>query len=327
MSPRELKKAKQEGFTDEWIAFLTGQKQKDIRKQRWKNNIEPAYYSVDTCAGEFESKTPYYYSTYWGQREKTVQKHPKSVVLFGSGPNRIGQGIEFDYSSVRAIKAFKKMGCYTIMVNSNPETVSTDYDISDELYFEPLSEEHTLEILRYKDSRFLCIQFGGQTALELARPAVEEGFDILGSSLKTIDRAEDRLQFSKMCLKSGFKVPQADAADHLKSALKIAGKIGYPLICRPSYVLGGRRMQIIENQEELQSYFERYGHCISAENPCLIDQFLDDCLEIDVDMVRAKNWQVIGGILEHIEAAGISQRGQYGSDSPSKTQAGSTEKN
>ena len=302
-----LREAKRKGFPDEHIALLTDQKVSDVRKMRWKKEILPSYYSVDTCAGEFESHTPYYYSTYWGERSLSSKiDSKKSVLIFGSGPNRIGQGIEFDYGCVRAIKRFKKLGYKTLMINSNPETVSTDYDTSDELYFEPLTEEHVLEVLKYTNPWGFCSQFGGQTSLELARGAVREGFQMLGSSLKVIDFCEDRLQFSKLCLKAGFKVPKADVATNLKEAQKIAQQIGYPLMCRPSYVLGGRRMEMILNEEELSIYFNKYENFISKSTPCLMDQFLENYLELDIDMVRGKNGSVvIAGILEHIEATGV----------------------
>ena len=300
-----LLKAKQAGFPDAWIAHVLGCSEQEVRKKRWKKNILPAFYSVDTCAGEFRSSTPYYYSTYLGQRQERPAVHDKTVAIFGSGPNRIGQGIEFDYSCVRAVKKFKKCGYRTIMINSNPETVSTDYDTANELYFEPLMEEHVLEVLKYVQPQFFCSQFGGQTALDLARPALSEGFKMIGSSMKSIDLAEDRLQFVRLCRNAGFQTPKSGGASSLKEALKIVEKVGYPLVCRPSYVLGGRRMEIIHTEEELKNYFERYQYFISQKNPCLIDQFLEGFLEVDVDMVRGKNWNITGGILEHIEAAGV----------------------
>ena len=300
-----LRKAKRTGLPDEHIAFLTHQKTSDICQLRWKHEILPAYSCVDTCAGEFESQTPYFYSTYWGERLPYQKDDRKSVLIFGAGPNRIGQGIEFDYGCVRAMKRLKKLGYKTLMVNSNPETVSTDYDTSDELYFEPLYEEYALEVLKYTNPWGFCAQFGGQTSLELARPAVEQGFQLLGSSLKVIDRCENRLQFSKLCLKAGFKVPLADEVTNSKEALQLAKKIGYPLMCRPSYVLGGRRMEVIENEEELSHYFNKYSDFISSSSPCLMDQFLENHLEVDVDLVRGNKQTVIAGILEHIEATGI----------------------
>ena len=305
LSIDNLLEAKQAGFPDIWIARVIGCSEKEIRKKRWKKNILPAFYSVDTCAGEFRSSTPYYYSTYLGKRSSRVSANEKTVAIFGSGPNRIGQGIEFDYSCVRSVKKFKKCGYYTIMINSNPETVSTDYDTANELYFEPLIEEHALEVLKYVEPKFFCSQFGGQTALELAQPALSEGFSMIGSSMRTIDLAEDRMQFARLCQNAGFQAPKSGGASSLKEALKIVEQVGYPLMCRPSYVLGGRRMEIIQTEEELRSYFDRYQYFISQTKPCLIDQFLEGFLEVDVDMVRGKNWNITGGILEHIEAAGV----------------------
>ena len=305
MKTENLLKAKKAGFPDAWIAHLTGESEEKVRKRRWSKNIFPSFNSVDTCAGEFQSQTPYYYSTYWGERKKRASLNKKSVAIFGSGPNRIGQGIEFDYSCVRSVKKFDSCGYHTIMINSNPETVSTDYDTSHELYFEPLQEEYVVEVMKYTNADFFCSQFGGQTALDLAEPILDAGFQMLGSSLSSIDYAEDRVRFTKLCKKSGFRVPQSGAASNLKEALKIAQEIGYPLMCRPSYVLGGRRMEIIETVEELTSYFERYQLFISDQNPCLLDQFLEGFLEVDVDMVRASKWSVIGGVLEHIEATGV----------------------
>ena len=306
LSKEDLLQAKRAGFSDAWLAHLRGVTERDMRKQRWKHGILPAFYCVDTCAGEFESKTPYYYSTYWGKRSTNEnRKKHKTVVVFGSGPNRIGQGIEFDYGCVRSVKKLKKLGYHTVMVNSNPETVSTDYDTSDELYFEPLSEEYVLEVLKYTDPWGFCSQFGGQTALELANPAVQENFRLLGSSLKTIDVAEDRMKFSKLCLKAGFQTPKAGQASCLEEGRAVASRIGYPVMCRPSYVLGGRRMVVIENEEELKNYFDRYQYFFSKKTPCHIDQFLENFLEVDVDMVQGENWSVIGGILEHIESTGV----------------------
>ena len=318
LSKEILWKAKKMGFPDEWIGRVKKLSAQNIQKMRWKQDILPAFYSVDTCAGEFRSQTPYYYSTYWGKRTACLRSHQKSVLIFGSGPNRIGQGIEFDYSCVRGIKKLKSAGFHTIMINSNPETVSTDYDTSDELYFEPLSEEYILEVLRYTQPWSFCAQFGGQTSLNLAKCAVEQGFKMLGSSMKVIDQAEDRMQFARLCSRSGFKVPMAQTASCFEEAIQIVQRIGYPLICRPSYVLGGRRMEIIENEGELKNYFKRYRNFISPSNPCLVDQFLENYLEVDVDMVRGKNWSMIGGILEHIEATGIHSGDSMGVTPPQR---------
>ena len=298
-------RAKKMGMPDFLIAHLTGKKEKDIRKWRWKHNIHPAFYQVDTCAGEFLSETPYYYSTYWGTAPKPCKTHQKTAVILGSGPNRIAQGIEFDYSCVRAVQYLKKAGFKTLMINSNPETVSTDYDTSDLLFFEPLTQEHTLEVMRFIKPMGFLAQLGGQTPINLAPVLVKEGFSLIGSSLKSMDLAEDRGRFAQLCTKLGFLAPKAGTADSYAAALKIAKKINYPLIVRPSYVLGGRRMAIITNEEELKSYFEKHRPFISSANPCLMDQFLERFLEVDVDLVRGVDWTVIGGILEHIEGTGV----------------------
>ena len=226
-------------------------------------------------------------------------------MILGSGPNRIGQGIEFDYSCVRSVKKLKKLGWQTVMINSNPETVSTDYDIADQLFFEPLTKEHTIETLNFLQPMGFFAQMGGQTPIDLAEPLVKEGFSLIGSSMKSIDLAEDRVRFASLCSSLGFQVPKAHSAYQVETACKIVNSSGYPVICRPSYVLGGRRMEVIENEEELKKYFFRYQPFISKEKPCLIDQFLENYLEVDVDLVCGPDWIVIGGIIEHIESAGV----------------------
>lgn len=304
-----VRKAKKLGFSDQALSELIGKPASEIRDFRWKNEIVPSFFQVDTCAGEFKSETPYFYSTYWGSQSQVAQnfKHngKEKILILGSGPNRIGQGIEFDYSCVRSVREFRRLGYHTIMVNSNPETVSTDYDTSDELYFEPLTAESVLEILRATKPKGFVAQLGGQTPILLAPHLVRQGFHLLGSSLDAIDLAEDRSRFSKVCQELNFKIPKAGMAGDLLSAKKVADGIGYPVICRPSYVLGGRRMEIVEDENELVSYFERHKLIFSNEKPCLVDQFLDRALEVDVDIVRGKDWVVVGGILEHIEAAGV----------------------
>lgn len=299
-----LLKAKKQGLSDAFIAHYTGQTEEAVRQQRWDADLRPAYLQVDTCAGEFASETPYYYSTYWSV-PKPIRREKDMVVLLGSGPNRIGQGVEFDYSCVRSVRQFQRSGLKVAMVNSNPETVSTDYDTSDELFFEPLSHESVLEILRYLNPKGFVAQLGGQTPINMAPVFVNEGFELLGSSLEAIDLAEDRGRFVEVCLGAGFKVPKSGMASSLETGQEIATDIGYPLICRPSYVLGGRRMELVENEEELISYFKRHADFISLKSPCLMDQFLDRALEVDVDLVRGKDWCVVGGIIEHIEAAGV----------------------
>ena len=300
-----IHQAKRYGFSDRRLAVLLNGKEKDVYKFRKRKSIFPAFYKVDTCAGEFESQTPYYYSTYWGKREVKNKSGKKSVVLIGSGPNRIGQGIEFDYSCVRGVKELKRQGYEVALINSNPETVSTDYDISDLLFFEPVSLEHTREVLNFVRPSQLIVQLGGQNPIDLAGELSREAYKIAGSSVKSIDLAEDRGRFVKVCSRLGFKTPRSGLAYDIHKALKVAKDIGYPLIARPSYVLGGRRMEIIEAEEELQSYFIKYSHFFSKSRPCLMDQYLDCFLEVDVDMVRGKDWAIIGGIVEHIEAAGV----------------------
>jgi carbamoyl-phosphate synthase large subunit len=299
-----LLQAKKKGFSDALIASLTGQKLSEIESLRKQFEIFPKFQQVDTCAGEFASSTPYYYSTYWAQASAICQVK-KPVVIIGSGPNRIGQGIEFDYSCVRGVKAFQKAGHPVVMVNSNPETVSTDYDTSDVLIFEPLTLESIKEILRWVQPFGVVTQLGGQTPINLAHGLVEAGFPMLGSSLETIDMAEDRGLFSQICRELQIQVPRSAMVGSFKEALDHIAKIQFPVICRPSYVLGGRRMEVIENQVELQSYFERHKEFIGSDRLCLIDQFLEGALEVDVDLVRGPDWSLIGGVIEHIEAAGV----------------------
>ncbi len=299
-----LLKAKRKGFTDARLAALIGKKEADIRALREKHQMFPRYQQVDTCAGEFESSTPYFYSSYWPMASAKVDA-PDAVVVIGSGPNRIGQGIEFDYSCVRGVKGFQKNGRKVIMVNSNPETVSTDYDTSDVLFFEPLTVESLSEIMRFMKPYGFVAQLGGQTPIGVAPDLVKAGYRLLGSSLETIDLAEDRGLFSKICRELNFAIPNSGMAGSLEEALRIEKNVGYPMICRPSYVLGGRRMEVIENTEELLSYFQRHKDYISPEKPCLMDQFLAGALEVDVDLVRGEDWVVVGGIVEHIEAAGV----------------------
>ena len=302
----EWMRAKRLGFSDAAIAQWFGKKPSVIRKMRWEKGLHPAFLKVDTCAGEFASETPYFYSTYWSAPESPhPTRQDDCVVLLGSGPNRIGQGIEFDYSCVRSVKQFQTEGYKVIMVNSNPETVSTDYDTSNQLFFEPLTTENVLEILRYTNPKGFVAQLGGQTPIRLAPNLVNAGFELLGSSLQSIDRAEDRGLFIEVCNDLGIKIPKSGMAFDLQQARVITQRIGFPIICRPSYVLGGRRMEIIENQDELDSYFERHRRHISKSNPCLMDQFLERALEIDVDLVRGPDWSVVGGVIEHIERAGV----------------------
>jgi carbamoyl-phosphate synthase large subunit len=304
LDPELLREAKKRGFSDAAIARLTGTPADEVRALRWKNGIVPAYFQVDTCAGEFKSETPYYYSTYHAKQQPAGFPKPM-IALLGSGPNRIGQGVEFDYSCVRSVRQFQRSGYKVAMINSNPETVSTDYDTSDALFFEPLTFENVLEILRYTQPIGFVGQLGGQTPINLAHRLVKAGQRLLGSSLECIDLAEDRALFAKICRELQFEIPRSGMAADLEEAQAIAEKVEYPIICRPSYVLGGRRMEIVETAEELAGYFERHGAFISREAPCLMDHFLESALEVDVDLARGPDWTIIGGVIEHIEAAGV----------------------
>lgn len=297
-------RAKRIGFSDARIAKLCRLTEKQVFNFREFNQIFPSYLQVDTCAGEFASETPYFYSTYWS-KNLANKAFNSPVVVIGSGPNRIGQGIEFDYSCVRGVKALRQLQKQVVMINSNPETVSTDYDTSDVLFFEPLTVEHLHEIFRWIKPAGFIAQLGGQTPIQIAPELVERGASLLGSSLEAIDLAEDRGLFSKICQELEFSIPQSSMVANIEEALKTVNEIQYPVICRPSYVLGGRRMEVIENEYELKSYFDRHSEFISNEKPCLVDQFLEGALEVDVDLVRGADWSLIGGVVEHIEAAGV----------------------
>jgi len=295
--------AKQYGFSDRQLAYLTGTSEPDLRELRGKLGIRAVYKLVDTCAAEFEAYTPYYYSTYEVEDESRPTDKRK-VMILGGGPNRIGQGIEFDYCCVHASFALGEMDIESIMVNSNPETVSTDYDTSDRLYFEPLTHEDVLNIIESEKPEGVIVQFGGQTPLNLAVPLAESGVPILGTSPDSIDRAEDRERFQQFLHKLNLKQPDNGIARTQEEALRIANGIGYPVVVRPSYVLGGRAMRIVYNDKELNAYMTS-AISISPEKPILIDKFLKDAVEIDVDAICDGETTVIGGIMEHIEEAGI----------------------
>jgi carbamoyl-phosphate synthase large subunit len=294
---------KQMGITDYLLALKTGVSEEEVREYRKKLGIESTYRLVDTCAAEFEAKTPYYYSTYDEECEYKDTGNKKVVVL-GSGPNRIGQGIEFDYCCVHCSLELKKMGYDAIMVNSNPETVSTDHDISTRLYFEPLTYEHVMNVIQKEKPEGVILQFGGQTPLKLSLKLRKSGVKILGTSAESIDIAEDREKFRELLEKIGAKQPLSATATNLEEALRIANEIGYPVLVRPSYVLGGRAMNIVYSDDEFIDY-AREAIVVSEGAPILIDKFLQDAIEVDVDALSDGEEVVIAGIMEHIEEAGV----------------------
>ena len=298
-----LKAAKKMGFADRTMASLWKMNESEIRKWREKENIIPVYKLVDTCAAEFEAYTPYYYSTYETESEITASAKRK-IAIIGGGPNRIGQGIEFDYCCVHASLALREEGYESIMINSNPETVSTDYDTSDKLFFEPVTLEDVLNIIRAEKPEGVIVQFGGQTPLNLASGLKEAGVPIIGTTPDAIDRAEDRDRFKEIIRKLNLNQPDNDTARDVQKALEAAGRIGYPVLVRPSYVLGGRSMEIIYDPETLGAFMER-ALLISPDHPVLIDKFLEDAIEIDVDAISDGHTVVVAGIMEHIEEAGI----------------------
>ncbi|MCX5865117.1 MAG: carbamoyl-phosphate synthase large subunit [Deltaproteobacteria bacterium] len=298
-----LQEVKQLGYSDRQLAYLTGTSEEDVWELREKLAVQPVYKLVDTCAAEFEAYTPYYYSTYEKEDEARETTGPK-VMILGGGPNRIGQGIEFDYCCVHAAFALKEMGIESIMVNSNPETVSTDYDTSDKLYFEPLTREDVLHIIKKEKPDGVIVQFGGQTPLNLAVPLAKAGVPILGTSPDSIDRAEDRKRFQQFLHKLNLLQPENGTAQTADEALVIAARIGYPVVVRPSYVLGGRAMRIVYNERDLASYMNS-AIDVSPDRPILIDKFLKDAVEIDVDAISDGENTIIGGIMQHIEEAGI----------------------
>lgn len=311
-----LRRSKECGFSDLMIGRLTGLKESEVRDVERKLGVEPVFKTVDTCAAEFEAYTPYLYSTYErpfynisdiSAGKAACEASPtdrKKVIILGSGPNRIGQGIEFDYCCVHASLALREEGIESIMVNCNPETVSTDYDISDRLYFEPLTFEDVMSIVEKEKPYGVIVQLGGQTPLKLSVPLEKAGVRILGTSSDSIDRAEDRERFDRMLQKLGIKKPESGTARSIEEALKIAGTIGYPVMVRPSYVLGGRAMEIVYDETSLMDYMSRAVEA-SPEHPVLIDRFLQAALEVDVDCISDGETVIIGGVMEHIEEAGV----------------------
>lgn len=314
-----LFEAKQNGISDRRLAQLTGKSEREIREIRYNWGIKPTYKIVDTCAGEFKAYTPYLYSTYekpYGKisedgsivymvdEDAEVSEKKEKVIILGSGPNRIGQGIEFDYCCVHSVFGLRESGYETIMVNCNPETVSTDYDTADRLYFEPLTLEDVLHIIEREKPIGVVLQFGGQTPLKLAKALEEAGVRILGTKAEAIDRAEDREKFKELVDKLQLKQPPSGTARSLEEAIKVAEDIGYPILVRPSYVLGGRAMEIVYDRSGLERYIKE-AVMASEDRPVLIDRFLEDAIEIDVDAISDGKSVVVAGIMEHIEEAGI----------------------
>ncbi|NIR45661.1 MAG: carbamoyl-phosphate synthase large subunit [Gemmatimonadetes bacterium] len=291
------------GYGDAHLGRLRGEGEAAVRRRRWEWGMHPSYKMVDTCAGEFPAATPYLYSTYEEENESAPSERRKVVVL-GSGPNRIGQGVEFDYCCVSAAFALAEEGFETIMVNSNPETVSTDFDVSDKLYFEPLTLENVLEIVHLEGPEGVVVQMGGQTPLKLASALRDLGVAVLGTSVDAIDRAEDRERFEALARQLDIAQPANGLATSEAQAIEVAGRIGYPVLVRPSYVLGGRAMEIVYDEESLKGYFARAVRA-SPEHPVLIDRFLEDAFEADVDAVCDGDEVLVGGVMQHIEDAGI----------------------
>jgi carbamoyl-phosphate synthase large subunit len=299
----QLRHWKRNGFSDRQIAKLTNRSEADVRRHRHELGLRPVYKRVDTCAAEFEASTPYMYSTYESENEAAPTNRRK-VMILGSGPNRIGQGIEFDTCCVHASFALREAGFETIMVNCNPETVSTDYDTSDRLYFEPLTLEDVLEIVDLEKPEGVIVQFGGQTPLKLAKQLAAAGVPMWGTSVDSIDIAEDRERFGQLVKAHNILVPAHGSANSEDEAIEVAGRVGYPVVVRPSYVLGGRGMAIVYDERTLREYMS-YAVALAPEHPILIDRFLEDAIEIDVDAISDGTDVIIAGVMEHIELAGI----------------------
>lgn len=303
ISKEELLFLKKKGFSDKRLAKVLGVQEADVRRRRYELNVHPVYKRVDTCAAEFETRTAYMYSTYQEECE-AMPTDRKKIMVLGGGPNRIGQGIEFDYCCVHAAMAMREDGYETIMVNCNPETVSTDYDTSDRLYFEPVTLEDVLEICRIEKPEGVIVQYGGQTPLKICRALEAEGVKIIGTSTDAIDCAEDRERFQKLINDLGLRQPPNATCHTQEAALEAAERIGYPIVVRPSYVLGGRAMDIVHNAKELTRYMHE-AIVVSEDSPVLLDHFLDDAVEMDVDAVCDGIEVRIGGLMQHVEAAGV----------------------
>ncbi|MCH7520984.1 MAG: carbamoyl-phosphate synthase large subunit, partial [Candidatus Marinimicrobia bacterium] len=298
-----LHEFKARGFSDRQIATMTGRQAADIRTLRTSLGVRVTYKSVDTCAGEFEAQTPYCYGTYETEQE-VVPLEGRKVLILGSGPNRIGQGIEFDYCCVQAVFALQELGIKAIMQNCNPETVSTDFDVADRLYFEPLTFEDVMNVVELEQPDGVMIQFGGQTPLNIANQLAAAGVTILGTSPESIDLAEDREKFGTLLDRLAIPCPEYGTARNLDEAVKVAERVGYPVLVRPSYVLGGRAMEIVYDREGLEGYLRRTTDA-SWEHPILIDVFLEDAYEFDVDALCDGQEVLVGGIMQHIEEAGV----------------------
>ncbi|EYB69576.1 carbamoyl phosphate synthase large subunit [Deinococcus phoenicis] len=298
---REVKRL---GFSDARLGELVGLPEPEVRALRKAAKATPVYKTVDTCAAEFEAYTPYHYSTYEWEDEVTPTDKPK-VVILGSGPNRIGQGVEFDYATVHAVWALQEAGYETIMVNSNPETVSTDYDTADRLYFEPLTFEDVMNIVEHEKPVGVIVQLGGQTPLKLAKRLADAGAPIIGTSPETIHEAEDRASFNALCERLGLPQPKGKVAETPEQAVQLAAELGFPLMARPSYVLGGRAMRTVRSMEELTTYLDEVYAAVEGQPSILLDQFLEGALELDVDTLCDGETAVVAGIMEHVEAAGV----------------------
>ena len=303
LTEENLRRAKRYGLADRSIAEIVGKEMNEVRNMRKDINLLPCYKMVDTCAAEFEAATPYYYSTFHAQEDEVQTTNKRKVIVLGSGPIRIGQGVEFDYCSVHSVWALRKMGIEAIIINNNPETVSTDFDISDRLYFEPLTTEDVLNIIDKEQPEGVIVQFGGQTAINLAASLKAAGVKVFGTSVDDIDRAEDRERFDEVLEQTNIARPQGASVTNVEDAVKAAEKIGYPSMVRPSYVLGGRAMEIVYNEDELRDYMNRAVK-VTPDHPVLIDHYMQGT-EVEVDAIADGETVVIPGIMEHIERAGV----------------------